>query len=262
MSLFEYSVIGVNFFCDDNNVKQEIINKSFVNMNVYNLIDIEAEVENKNNTTALNKKNDLNNIFNEDELYYFDEDKMESILGEKFKLELSEWDIYNNENICFITSKEEFIMLKDFNGYLICLEEAYVKGIRDQQIIVRNREEALNIIYSMYFTFSSYHILPCDITMAFTEGFNIRVDEIFIKNIDNYKIIYWLYRNIDSEDKEITGFLITNDRAIREKNILDIYGKINELLNDYELKLYSSDKKEDYNLLSLYTLELEKITEK
>ena len=52
MSLFEYSVVGVNFFCDDKEIVEELLDKSFLNMNIYNLICIEnEELSNKSNIT-------------------------------------------------------------------------------------------------------------------------------------------------------------------------------------------------------------------
>lgn len=258
MSLFEYSVIGVNLFCDDKDVREEIIKKSFANMNVYNLVDVESE-DVKQSNYELNKSIIINDEGNEESRYYFNEEKMEAILGERFKIELDEWDINHKENICFVASKEEFMILKDFDGYLICLEDAYVSGIRKQQIVVKSREDALDIIYSMYFTFSSYHIFPCDITIPMTDGFNIIVDKILIKEIDNYRVVYWLYRNIGSQIKDSAAFLITDDKDIKSKSGFDIYESLNELLSFDAVKFYLSDKNKDYSVVSLYTLELGKI---
>ena len=262
MSLFEYSVVGLNFFCDDKEVREELLDKSFLNMNIYNFVCIENEkLSNKSNITIEKiYKNEVRGY----SFYYLEDYLAKGIFGED-KMEIYAYDeevYHSKEDICFVASKEEFITLKDFRGYLICLEDAYVEGVRNQQIVVKNREDALNIIYSMYFMLNSYHIFPCHLSFPMTRGFDIIIDKICIKHIENYKVIYWLYRNIGLSSKELAAFLITNDTKLRTDFGIEAYEKLDKTLNHDESMFYVTDKDKNHGAVSLYSFELEKILDR
>lgn len=55
------------------------------------------------------------------------------------------------------------INFKNFRGTIVCLESSYVEEIRTRNIVVKEKEQAINVILILYNCFNSYHIFPYDL---------------------------------------------------------------------------------------------------
>lgn len=223
MATFEPSITEIYLYCDDDLINRDIRNEKLSNIKLYS--GNEARFE--------NTSNELDFSF---DLVYFDEENVQSIVGDKLNNILKE-----SCNICFVSSKEEFIKLENFKGIIICLEDYYVDGIRTCNIVVKEKEQALSVILSIYYSFNSYHIFPYHLNMIIGYEFNIIIEHIDIQQKDKFNIIVWNYKNIDSNENSKAVFINTKDSSIRQFKVINLYNYIVEKIDKSNLDNLNSE---------------------
>ncbi|WP_097025459.1 hypothetical protein [Clostridium peptidivorans] len=223
MATFEPSITEIHLYSDDNFINRKISKENFSNIKLYSSNEIKAE----------NISNELDFSF---DLKYFDEEKIQSIIGDKINnISKESYEIY------FASSKEEFIKLENFKGIIICLKDSYVDGIRTCNIVVKEKEQALSVILSIYYSFNSYHIFPYDLNMIIGYEFNIIIEHIDIHQKDKFNIIVWNYKNIDSNENSKAVFINTKDSSIRQFKGVNSYYYIVEKIDKSNLNNLNSD---------------------
>ena len=234
MSNFEPSIVEVNLYCEDNFINREIENRKLSNINIYN-----RKVEKFKDT---NDKLDFSLEFE-----YFDEENVQAIIGDKLNNILK-----GSYDICFVKSKEEFIRLKNFRGIIVCLENSYVEDIRTYNIVVKEKEQAINVILILYYCFNSYHVFPYDLNMVIGDEFNIIIQNIDIKQVDLSSCIVWNYRNINSDKDLKVIFILTKDSSIRQFNCIKLHKYIMDTVKIED----TEDIDSDIFVAMNYTLEI------
>lgn len=234
MASFEPVITEILLYSDDDFIKHEIKKKNFLNIKLYRTNEIKV----KNTSEKLDFSFDLE---------YFHEEIVQSIIGDKINDMIKE-----SSEICFVSSKEEFIKLQNFKGIVICLESSYVDAIRTNNIVVKEKEQALSIIYSLYYSLNSYHIVPYDLDMLIEYDFNIIIEKIDTMQADESNIIVWNYRNINSNEDLNVIFINTKDCSIREFKGVDLYDKMVGKINKKCIDGMENDSEVAMN----YTLEI------
>lgn len=238
MACFEPSILEIHLYCDDDSINESINKSKFSNIEIYSTKKIQE----------VNTSDELDFSF---DLEYYDEDKIQSIIGDK----LNDM-VKDNYGICFVGSKEEFIKCKYFKGVLICLENSFVDGIRKDNIIVKDKEQALRIIYSLYYCLNSYHIFPYDLGIVIEYELNIIIENIDIMQAEEANIIVWNYRNINSNKNLNVVFINTKDNNIRKiKGASDLYNKVLEKIDENYLDELATTDSDTFIAMN-YTLEI------
>ena len=178
---------------------------------------------------------------------YFDEEKIQSIIGDKINNIQKE-----SYEICFVNSKEEFNKLENFKGAIICLESSYLDAVRTCNIAVKEKEQAVSVIRSIYYSLNSYHVFPYDLYMIIGYEFNIIIENIDIQQIGQFNIIVWNYRNSGSNENSKAVFINTKDSSIRQVKGVNLYNYIVEKIDNS----YLNDMNSDLVIALNYTEEL------
>lgn len=238
MACFEPLILEIHLYCDDDSINERINKSKFSNIEIYSTKKIQE----------VNTSDEFDFSF---DLEYYDEDKIQSIIGDK----LNDM-VKDNYKICFVGSKEEFIKCMYFKGIVICLENSFVDGIRKDNIIVKDKEQALRIIYSLYYCLNSYHIFPYDLGMIIEYEFDTIIENIDIMQAEKNNIIVWNYRKINFNKNSNVVFINTKDNNIRKiRDPLDLYNKVLEKIDkNYLDELVATDS--DTVIAMNYTLEI------
>lgn len=224
MSMYEPCITEVHFYCDDYFVNGEIKKKRLSNIKFCN--SNEAKI--KGNSKGLDFS------FN---LEYFDEEKVDLIIGKKLKnISKEYYEMY------FINSKEELYKVKDFKGLVICVKNDFDNIDRKNIIFVKEYQQALNLIYCIYFSLNSYHIIPYDIGMFIKEDSNIITQNIAVEKINEDAITVCKFKRIISNKTYNVVFINTNnDYVLERKNGLNLYNKILEKIDKSSLNDIDSE---------------------
>ncbi|WP_346867618.1 MULTISPECIES: hypothetical protein [unclassified Clostridium] len=234
MANFEPSIVEIHLYSDDDFINREISKENFSNIKLYSCNEVKVE----------NTSNELDFSF---DLEYFDEEKIQSIIGDKINNIQKE-----SYEICFVNSKEEFNKLENFKGAIICLESSYLDAVRTCNIAVKEKEQAVSVIRSIYYSLNSYHVFPYDLYMIIGYEFNIIIENIDIQQIGQFNIIVWNYRNSGSNENSKAVFINTKDSSIRQVKGVNLYNYIVEKIDNS----YLNDMNSDLVIALNYTEEL------
>lgn len=234
MATFEPSITEIHLYCDNDFINREISKEKFCNIKLYSSNEVKVE----------STSNELDFSF---DLEYFDEEKIQSIIGDKINNIPKE-----SYEICFVNSKEEFNKLQNFKGIIICLESSYVDAVRTCNIAVKEKEQAVSVIRSIYYSLNSYHVFPYDLNMIIGYEFNIIIENIDIQQIGQCNIIAWNYRNSGSNENSKAVFINTKDFSIRQFKGLNLCNKILEKID----RGYLDDMNSDLVIAMNYTVEI------
>lgn len=223
MANFEPSIVEIHLYSDDDFINRKISKENFSNIKLYSSNEVKVE----------NTSNELDFSF---DLEYFDEEKIQSIIGDKINnIQKESYEIF------FVNSKEEFNKLENFKGIIICLESSYVDAVRTCNIAVKEKEQAVSIIRSIYYSLNSYHVFPYDLYMIIGYEFNIIIENIDIQQIGQFNIIVWNYRNSGSNENSKAVFINTKDSSIRQVKGVNLYNYIVERIDNSYLNDMNSD---------------------
>lgn len=234
MANFEPSIVEIHLYSDDDFINREISKENFSNIKLYSCNEVKVE----------NTSNELDFFF---DLEYFDEEKIQSIIGDKINNIQKE-----SYEICFVNSKEEYNKLENFKGAIICLKSSYLDAVRTCNIAVKEKEQAVSVIRSIYYSLNSYHVFPYDLYMIIGYEFNIIIENIDIQQIGQFNIIVWNYRNSGSNENSKAVFINTKDSSIRQVKGVNLYNYIVEKIDNS----YLNDMNSDLVIALNYTEEL------
>lgn len=234
MSMYEPCIAEICFYCENDFINTHIAKNNLTNIKIHKLNEIKVR--------ECSKKIDFD--FN---IEYFDKEKVNFIIGEKLEYMPKEC-----QEICFLNSREDSFKISDFKGIIICMDSNFVDKFKKNIIVVNTYKEALYLIYCIYFSLNSVHIIPYDTNMLIENDIRKTVKNTYIQKLDkNFVTIFnFIKHNLGEEYKAI--FINTSDENILErKNGIDIYDK---MVNKY--KEYINYNNTELSIVINYTKEI------
>ena len=234
MAMYEPVIVAVHLYCKNEIIRSELNNASFNNIEI-------------NGMDELGAKMSFNVLDFSNELEYFDEVKIQSIIGEKIKSipkEILE--------ICFIESKEDYRKLKNYRGIIIALKNELIDSIQSCTIVVKDIQQALEVIRNIYLCSNSFHVFPYELGMILSDKCIIDIENIDTLQLGNFQISVWHYRNSSSEKNYKVVFINSKDDSIRHLSGSDLQNKALEIIDRLNLNSIN----EEVEFIMNYSMEI------